>query len=375
VKTETHRKTQALRRTEAPRAGAAVARPAFQPRFAYTFDNFVVGPCNALAREASLALVRGEQKGLEQVYLDSSPGLGKTHLCRAAAAEARRSGDERVLYTSAEAFTSAFTSALRSKQIARFKQRFRFDPHMLVIEDVHFLAGKKQTQLELFHTVRHVLDTGGRVLLSGDRLPKDLTGLEECLRSQIQGGFVAELESPDANVRRNILRSKAARGGVRLPDDCLDLLVDTIRGSVRELEGVLIQLVATASLLKKAIDLPLTREALSKKIGVPKREATCVELADILQVVALFFKTTPAAMASRSRRRDAVIPRQLAMYLARRYTEASLSEIGKSLGRNHPAVRNAITKTERAILERVPLRYQVEALTDRLDELIAGRHS
>lgn len=355
----------------ARRASARSLAPE-QRRFAYTFDNFVVGPCNALAREASLAMARREQDGLQQLYLNSQPGLGKTHLCRAAAAEARRVGGERVLYTSAEEFTTAFTTALRTKQTARFKQRFRVDPRMLVVEDVRFFAGKKQTQLEFFHTVRHLLDTGGRVVLTGDRLPKDLVELEDFLRSQLQGGFVAELEAPDACVRRDILRTKAARGGVRLPDDCLDLLVESVRGSVRELEGVLIQLVTTASLLKKRIDIALTREALSKKIATPEPEARAVDIPTVLQTVALFFKTTPEGMASRSRRRDVVVPRQLAMYLCRRFTHASLSEIGAALDRNHPAVRNAITRTERAILERVPLRYQVEALTDRLNEL-SGR--
>ena len=152
-----------------------------------------------------------EQGGLEQLYLESPPGNGKTHLCRAAAAEAQRNLDERVLYTSAEAFTTAFTTALASKQIARFKQRFRLDPRLLVIDDIHFFAGKKQTQLELFHTVRHLLDTGRRVLLTGDSLPKDLRGFEDCLRAQIQSGFVAELEAPDASVRRGILSSRSSR--------------------------------------------------------------------------------------------------------------------------------------------------------------------
>jgi chromosomal replication initiator protein len=362
-----------LRSQASPRPQASTARVAPQQRhFAYTFDNFVVGPCNALAREASLAMARREQDGLQQLYLNSQPGLGKTHLCRAAAAEVQRVGAERVLYTSAEDFTTAFTTALRAKQTSRFKQRFRKDPRVLVVEDVHFFAGKKQTQLEFFHTVRHVLDAGGRVVLTGDRLPKDLVGLEECVQSQLQSGFVAELEPPDASVRRDILRAKAARGGVHLPDDCLDLLVESVRGSVRELEGVLIQLVTTASLMKKRIDLALTREALSKKIKAPEREIRAVDVRAVLQTVALFFKTTPEAMAARSRRRDVVVPRQLAMYLCRRFTNASLSEIGAALDRNHPAVRNAITKTERAILERAPLRYQVEALTDRLNEL-SGR--
>jgi len=321
--------------------------------FPYTFDNFVVGPCNALAREASLAIARDQQLSLNQVYLASQPGNGKTHLSRAAVVEAKRLIGDRARYTSAESFTTEFLTALRTSQTQRFKRKYRRDCDVLVIEDIQFLEGKTSTQLEFFHTVQHMLDSGGRVLLTSDRLPQALTGLDDRLRSQLSSGLLAELEPPDAQVRRNILRAKAAGGGVRLPDDCLDLLVEEVRGSVRDLEGVLIQIVSTASLLKRLIDIELTREALHKKVGSSRLASReMLDPAAVIRVVASFFKTTPEAMASRSRRRDHLVPRQLAMYLSRRYTDASLAEIGRLLGRDHPAVRNAISKLERAILEK-----------------------
>jgi chromosomal replication initiator protein len=344
--------------------------------FPYTFDNFIVGPCNALAREASLAIARDQQLSLNQVYLTSQPGNGKTHLSRAAVVEAKRLLGERARYTSAESFTSEFLTALRTSQMQRFKRKYRRDCDVLVIEDIQFLEGKTSTQLEFFHTVRHMLDSGGRVLLTSDRLPQALVNLDDRIRSQLSSGLLAELEPPDAQVRRNILRAKAAGGGVRLPEDCLDLLVDEVRGSVRDLEGVLIQIVTTASLLKRLIDIDLTREAVRKKVGISKpADREVLDPAVVIRVVASFFKTTPEAMASRSRRRDHLVPRQLAMYLSRRYTDASLAEIGRLLGRDHPAVRNAISKLERAILEKAPLRYQVESLCERLDELAGGRRS
>ena len=211
-------------------------------------------------------------------------------------------------------------------------------------------------------------DAGARVVLTGDRLPRAIDGLDGRLRSQITAGLVAEIESPDAAVRRRILRAKAAAGGVRLPDDCLDLLVESVRGSVRDLEGALIQLVATASLLKRRLDVPLTRAALHKLSPAPE-PLPPLEPKAVIETVAAFFGTTHAAMASRSRRRDVLVPRQLAMYLCRRYTDEPLCVIARHFDRDHPAVSNAVKVVERRILERAPLRYQIEELSARLDQL------
>jgi chromosomal replication initiator protein len=181
-------------------------------------------------------------------------------------------------------------------------------------------------------------------------------------------GLVADLEPPSAQVRRKILRSKAARGGVGLPDACLDLLVERVRGNVRDLEGVLIQLVSTASLLKRRIDLDLTEAAL-RKVSDPADEARPLEPRHVIEVVAAFFRSDPAVLASRSRRRDVLVPRQLAMYLCRSFTDASVADIAHCFGRKHTSVANAEKVIARDMLERAPLRYQVEALSERLDAL------
>jgi chromosomal replication initiator protein len=179
-------------------------------------------------------------------------------------------------------------------------------------------------------------------------------------------GLVAEIEPPDASLRRAILRDKASAGGVRLPDDCLERLVSAVRGSVRDLEGVLIQLVESAALLKQPIDVALTEIAL-RKLGRDCSERRPLDLPAVIDVVGAFFGLTPSALAGRSRSRTALLPRQLAMYFCHRYTRASLPEIGRALGRAHPAVRNAIAMVERAVLERAPLRYQVEEIAKRLE--------
>jgi chromosomal replication initiator protein len=181
-------------------------------------------------------------------------------------------------------------------------------------------------------------------------------------------GLVAALEPPDALVRREILRVKAASGGVRLPEDCLDLLVDVVRGSVRDLEGALVQLVTTSSLLKRPIDRELTENAL-QKISSTLAPIERLKVDTIIDAVATFYRTSVPMLATRSRRRDVVVPRQIAMYLCRRYSDRPASEIARALGRKHPSVANAEKVVEKKILESAPFRYKIEAIASRLDEL------
>ena len=375
------------------RSGGSSAEPAF------SFESFIVGPCNALAREATIALARQRQQSLNLLYLAGLSGMGKTHLAKAAADEARldlanrasrrlaepgtrpASQRARVIYTTAEQFTTDFVSAMRNGRNEAWAARYRGPTALLVVEDIQFLSGRTKTQQELYHTIAHVLESGGRVLLTGDRSPRDLTGLDDALRAQVGRGFIAELDRPDPIVRRHILRAKAAAGGVHLPPDCLERLVDAtecakngkgLGSSVTEIESLLIQVVTTASLLSRPIDATLVQEAIDVKAGAAATLAPRqVAVPEIVKAVAAFFATRPEALASRSRRRDVLVPRQLAMYLADRYTDASYTEIGRALGRDHPSVANAIKKIERQILENAPIRYQVEALSEKIDALLA----
>jgi chromosomal replication initiator protein len=354
--------------TPAAAAAASSAAAPLQLELPYRFENFIAGHCNALAREAGLAVARGQQLRVNPLYVFSRAGLGKTHLARAIAVEALGHAGGRVIFAPAEAFTNEFLAAIRARETQRFKRRYRDGVRLLVVDDVQFLRAKRATQLELIHTVAHLMDVGARVVLTGDRMPRDYQDFDPRLRSQLSAGLVAELEAPDAAVRREILRRKAAAGGVRLPEECLELLVESVRGSVRDLESALIQLVASASLLKRKLDLELTRAALQKLHPAPIA-ARKLGAREVIDVVAAFFSLRPDALAARTRRRDVLWPRQLAMAMCLRHTDASAAEIGRLFGREHTAVRNAARSVERRILERARERYQVEELGARLDAL------
>jgi chromosomal replication initiator protein len=305
------------------------------------------------------------------VFVAAPEGLGKTHLAKAVASTASGRAGIRAVYVSAESFTNQFTSSLRARRTEEFKRRYRETCDLLVVEDLDFVAGKAQTQLELFHTIEHLLETGRRVFLTSSRLPREIEGLDARLQSRLTSGLVAEIDPPDAALRRAILLAKAASGGFRLPADCADRLVEAAPNSVRDLVGVLTQLVSMAALLKRPIDRELTEAALRKvtPASAPRRS---LSPSDVVEAVCSSLGTTPAVLGSRTRRRDVLAPRQVAMYLCRRFTDASLSEIGALFGRDHPAVANAVAVVERGLLERAPLRYQVEALSQKLDMLARG---
>jgi chromosomal replication initiator protein len=336
------------------------------------FESFVVGRGNALAREACLAFARGKQLAMSPLYLVADSGLGKSHLAVAAAHEARTHAGTRVVYASGEQFTNELLASIRADRTAEFKRRYRRDCDLLILEDVQFLRGKRQTQLELLHTLESLAQRGARVLLTAERLPKEIPDLDPRLASRMGSGFCAEIEAPDRALRCEILRTKAAAGGVRLPVGVIDRLVDAVPGSVRDLEAALIQIVASASLLKRPIDLELVESALRKV--QPRAASSGLQAERIVETVATAFQTAPASLASRTRRRDVLVPRQIAMYLCTRYSDESLQRIGQLFGRNHTSVANAVRAVERGLLERAPLRYKVEALIARLDA-VAGKPS
>jgi chromosomal replication initiator protein len=344
----------------AERAEPAVAEPA-EPAAAHQeqlFERFVVGPGSALALEAARAVARGEAGRCNPLFLVGGTGSGKTHLCRAIFGQVGSAA----LYRSSEEFTTEVTEALRAGQMPRIRQRYRRQANMLILEDVQFLAGKRATQVELFHTLDHLVAHGRTVVFSADRGPSELDELDPKLRSRMASGLVARIAPPESETRRAILRERAARGGVRVPDECLELLSARELSSVRDLLGGLNQVVARASLLRA----PITPELVAQALDAVEMPGRARSLEEIVQETARAYGLAPEALRSRSRKQLVVRPRQIAMYLARRYTAASLADIGRAFGRDHTSVMYAIDVVERRIVERPQLRYELEALAARV---------
>lgn len=350
------------------------ARPAAAPEPldlpAHDFPGFVVGPGNALAREASLALARGRQLTVSPLYLAGGRGLGKTHLACAVAHAARARG-ERVRYVSAEQFTNELMAGIRVQRTDELKRRYREQCDVLVFEDVQFLRGKRQTQLELLHTLEHLVRRGARALFTAEQLPLEIADLDPRLASRLASGLCAELEPPDPELRRAILRSRAAAAGVAVPAPCVERLADAVPGSVRDLEAALVQVMASASLLRRPIDLALVEAALRKV--TPRPAGGALEPERVAEIVAAHFQLPATALASRSRRKDVLLPRQVAMYLCMKHTDASLERIGRAFGRNHSAVANAARAVKRALAARPALQQRLAAILAETEALTGAR--
>jgi chromosomal replication initiator protein len=323
-----------------------------------SFESFVAGPGSALALEAARAVARGSAGRCSPLFMHAPSGLGKTHLCRAI----RSALGGSALYRSSEEFTSEVTQAIRSGEMQRVRQRYRRSANVLILEDVQFFAGKQATQVELFHTLDHLLSAGRPVVLSADRAPAELDGLDAKLRSRMASGLVACIETPDLDTRREILRDRAARGGVRLPADCLDQLAARPVTSVRDLVSGLNQVIARASLLGQPIGPELVAQAIAA-VDVPGGPRT---LEQIMRAVARAYGVAVEELRGRSRRRRLVRPRQLAMYICRTSTDASLKDIGRAFNRDHTSVMYAIGIVEQRVAERPQLRYELEALARKL---------
>lgn len=334
------------------------------------FTSFVVGPGNALAREAAAALARGRQFAVSPLYLYGGRGLGKTHLACAAARAAHGRG-VRVVYVSAEQFTNELMAAIRGQRTEELKRRFRDRCDLLVLEDVQFLRGKRQTQLELLHTLEHLARRGARALFTADQLPLEIPDLDPRLASRLASGLCAELEPPDPALRREILLARAASARATIPAACLERLADAVPGSVGDLEAALVQVMASASLLRRPIDLGLVETALRKV--TPRAAGGALEPERVAEIVAARFGLTATALASRSRRQEVLLPRQIAMHLCTLHTEASLERIGRAFGRSHPAVANAARAVKRALAARPALQERIAAIRAEIDALTGGR--
>ena len=312
------------------------------PRF--TFDNFVVGKPNELAHAAARRVAEASAVTFNPLFLYGGVGLGKTHLMHAIAHEIkRRQPSRRVIYLSAEKFMYQFIRALRFKDTMAFKQLFR-SVDVLMIDDVQFISGKDSTQEEFFHTFNALVDQNRQVIVSADKSPSDLEGLEERLRSRLGWGLVADLHPTNYELRLGILGTKADAMGARIPTKVLEFLAHKITSNVRELEGALNRIVAHAELVGRAITLESTQEVLHDLLRANDRR---VSIDEIQKKVAEHFTIKLADMHSARRSRTVARPRQVAMYLCKQLTTRSLPEIGRKFGgRDHTTVIHAVKKVE-----------------------------
>ena len=311
----------------------------------YTFDSFVVGKSNELAYAAAKRIAESDEVTFNPLFLHGGVGLGKTHLMHAIAWEARRNNpDKRIAYVSAEKFMFEFISALRFKDTHAFKQKFRA-VDLLMVDDVQFISNKESTQEEFFHTFNALVDNRCQVVITADRSPTDLEGIEDRIVSRLGWGLVADIHPTDYELRLGILQSKAELAkDVTVPAEILEFLARRITSNVRELEGALNRVMAYAMLVGRPITMDMTREVLQDLIRANDRKLTIDE---IQRNVADYFNLRLAEMLSERRARTIARPRQVAMYLCKQLTSRSLPEIGRRFGgRDHTTVMHAVRKIE-----------------------------
>ena len=327
---------------DATSAGSEDVRALLDARF--VFKNFVVGRTNELANAAARRVAESDNVPFNPLFLFGGVGLGKTHLMHAIAWHiVERDPSRRVLYMSAEKFMYQFIRALRFRTTMDFKEQFR-SVHVLMIDDIQFIAGKDSTQEEFFHTFNALVDQNRQIVVSADKSPSDLDAMEERLRSRLGCGLVADIHPTDYELRLGILQDKAERLGARIPDKVLEFLAHKITSNVRELEGALNRIVAQATLVGRPVTLETTQDVLRDLLRANDRRVTIEE---IQKRVAEHFNIRLADMHSARRARAVARPRQVAMYLAKQLTARSLPEIGRKFGgRDHTTVMHAVRKVE-----------------------------
>lgn len=327
----------------------------------YRFDNFVVGPNNRMAHAASLAVAENPSNAYNPLFLYGGVGLGKTHLLQAIGNYIREKGQS-VLYVSSEEFTNDLINAIRVHNTEEFRKKYRYID-VLLIDDIQFIAGKESTQEEFFHTFNTLHSQNKQIVLSSDRPPKAMTTLEERLRSRFEWGLTVDVQPPELETRIAILRAKAESANKEVSCEILEFIAQKIQWNIRELEGALTRVLAYSELSGKPLTLELTSTALIDFF--PAEDP--IEPNRIIHTVAKAFNVSEDDLLSRNRTKDVALPRQVAMYLMREESDASLPQIGSSLGgRDHTTVMYACDKIADMIERDDRFRRQVFQIRDRL---------
>jgi chromosomal replication initiator protein len=343
----------------------------------YTFDLFVVGKSNELAAAAAHAVSQAPGKAYNPLFIYGDTGLGKTHLMQAVAHETlRRNPAARITYVGTEQFMNELISSIAERTGPDFRRRYR-ETDLLLIDDVHFLKGRKETtQEEFFHTFNALYEAGRQIVLTSDRPPAEIAGLEARLISRFEWGMVADISMPDFEHRVAILKRKSQvdRLELTIPDDVIHFIAEHVRSNVRELEGSIIKLLAYASLKHKDITVEVAREALRDKLrAIESAEAghpAALSIPTIQQAVAKEWGVTVEGLRSKTRTKTLTVPRQIAMYLIRELLSTQLVEIGNAFGgRDHSTVIHSLEKVQEAILESPDLKKRINRIRSILENL------
>jgi len=342
-----------------------VGSDALNPR--YIFETFVIGASNRFAHAAALAVSEAPAKAYNPLFIYGDSGLGKTHLLHAIGAYAKELyPNVRVRYVSSEEFTNDFINSIRDDKSSSFQKRYR-DLDILLVDDIQFLENKERTQEEFFHTFNTLYNANKQIVISSDRPPKQLTTLEDRLRSRFEWGLITDIQPPELETRIAILRKKAAAERLNAPDDVLEFIASKIFTNIRELEGALIRVTAFVSLNRQPVDMVLAEIVL--KDLIPDDSTPSISAATIMAQTAAYFSLTVDDLCGTSRSRVLVNARQVAMYLCRELTELSLPKIGQTFGgRDHTTVMHADRKIRELMAERRSIYNQVNELTSRIKQ-------
>src|SRR6266704_4432159 len=343
----------------APSAGEPpVAAPGLSAR--YTFDSFVVGNSNQFAQAACQAVAELPSRAYNPLFIYGGVGLGKTHLLHAVGHQiARLFPHLRLLYLSSERFTNDLINAIRYDRTAEFRAKYR-TIDLLLIDDIQFISGKERTQEEFFHTFNDLYEARKQIVVSSDSAPKEIPELEERLRSRFEWGLIADIQPPDFETRVAILKKKAALERVRLADDVAYLIASRIKSNIRELEGSLTRMIAFCALTGREMSVDLAQEVLGELWG---EEEKLITIDQIQRKVCDFFGIRLSDLKAKTRTKAIAFPRQIAMYLARQLTHASLSEVGRAFGgKDHTTVLHAVDKVQTLLQEDPKLRKTIDGL-------------
>ncbi len=345
--------------------GKSIEQSQLNPR--YIFETFVIGASNRFAHAAAVAVAEAPAKAYNPLFIYGESGLGKTHLLHAIGAYTKELyGSVRVRYVSSEEFTNDFINSIRDDKASVFQRRYR-DLDVLLVDDIQFLENKERTQEEFFHTFNTLYNANKQIVISSDRPPKQLTTLEDRMRSRFEWGLITDIQPPELETRIAILRKKAAQDKLNAPDDVLEYIASKISTNIRELEGALIRVTAFASLNRQIVNLSLAEIVL--KDLIPNENIPTITGATIMAQTAAYFSLTIDDLCGTSRSRALVNARQIAMYLCRELTELSLPKIGQTFGgRDHTTVMHADRKIRQLMAERRSIYNQVTELTNRIKQ-------